>query len=428
MIYATDGDVATLNAPGKYSFGGGLYLQVQGPKAKSWLYRYTLRGKQRWMGLGSAAKLTVKNATRKRDGCRAQVEDGGIDLVEQSKSTRAAKIYRPTGAVTFRDAAAACIENKRSMWRNAKHAAQWESSLENYAYPIIGDMSVAAVEREHVVNVLNQPDKKTGRAIWLSKRETANRLRGRIEDVLVFSMANKWRPASDSNPAQLTKLLRAQLPSRPKKREKHHAALPHSQIAAFLSDLQKRSGLTPRALRFTILTAVRTSETIKARWDEFDLNARIWSIPADRMKMENEHKVALSGAAMAVLEEMQQQRESDYVFAGFKHEQPLSDMAMLTLARKLAYGHVTTHGFRSSFKDYCREELGEAECPDWLSEAILAHKSGDKILRAYARGTEAQMRLKRKVMEAWAAYCSPAPTGDSATAGNVLSLHTGRGL
>lgn len=412
MRYSTDDHVSSLNRPGKFSFGDGLYLQVQGPNAKSWLYRYTLRGKQRWHGLGSASELTVKRATRARDLARARVQDDKVDVVEQSKANRTAKIYRPTGAVTFREAAEVCIEAKRSMWSNSKHAAQWESSLKTYAYPVIGDMDVAAIGREHVVEVL--------KPIWLGKRETANRLRGRIEDVLVTAMAHRWRPETDANPAQLTKLLKQQLPARPKRKEKHHAALPHEKAAAFMRALRKREGLAQRALAFTILTAVRTGEAISARWDEFDLDARTWSIPADRMKMSRDHVVALSGAAVEILEEMAERREGEFVFAGARQGRPLSNMAMLKLARGMGFGHVTPHGFRSTFKDYCRDELGEAECPDWLSEAILAHESGDKVLRAYAR-TEA-IKLRRKVMEAWATYCSPAPEGDKATAGNVVKI------
>ena len=411
--YSTDADVARCDRVGKkYFFGDGLYLQVTGPSAKSWLFRYTLNGKQRWYGIGSANELSVSRARIKVGGARCEVEENGIDIVAQRRLTRGtAKIYRAHGVVTFRDAAERCIENKRSGWSNAKHAAQWEASLKNYVYPRIGDIAVAGITRDHIIDIL--------RPIWILKRETANRLRGRIEDVLVHAMAKGWRAESLGNPASLSKLFRELLPKRPRKPQAHHAALSHPKVSGFMEGLLKRDGVTPQALAFTILTAARTTETTAARWAEIDFGGKVWTVPRERMKMRLEHRVPLSDAAIAVLRRMESQRESEFIFPGAREGQSLSNMAMLKLAKELgARDRVTTHGFRATFRTW------SDECGVYFSEAVkelaLAHVNDDETRAAYARSDYYEER--RKLMELWGTYCTQMPGGDGATAGNVVKL------
>ena len=389
--------VATATIPGLYPDGRGLYLQVSGPTAKSWLYRYTLRSKTRAMGLGSALDdgLSLADARAKRDELRALVVHG-IDPLKAKDAARAQDQLAAAKSITFKEAAEQYIATHRAGWRNVKHAGQWAATLERDAYPIIGALPVSEIDTAIVLKVL-QP-------IWTEKRETANRLRGRIESVLDWAKAREFR--AGENPARwrghLSMLLAARSTN---EKRKHHAALPFIEVGAFMADLRTREGVGAHALEFAILTAARTGEAIGARWSEIDKAARVWIISGDRMKAGHEHRVPLSNAALAVLKRMRGfELPGEYIFPSVGRGRPLSNMAMLKQLERMKRPDLTVHGFRSTFKDWARERTNFA---DEISEVALAHTVGDKqTYAAYARGDLLDKR--RRLMDAWAEFCAAA--------------------
>jgi integrase len=296
--------------------------------------------------------------------------------------------------MTFDGCAAAYIDAHKTGWQNAKHRDQWRNTLTSYASPMFGSLPVQAVDVGLVMKALE--------SIWQTKPETASRLRGRIEAVLDWAKVRGYREGE--NPARwrghLDKLLPA--PSKVRKVE-HHPALPYDELADFVAALRSQEGVAARALGFLILTAARTGEVIGSRWDEVDLEEKIWVVPAARMKAGREHRVPLSEAAAAVLEQMKQIRESDFVFPGGKKGKPLSNMAMLAVLKRMDRGELTAHGFRSSFRDWAAERTNY---PHEVAEMALAHTVGDKVEAAYRRGDLFQKR--RQIMEAWARFCETA--------------------
>jgi integrase len=287
-------------------------------------------------------------------------------------------------------------------WRNVKHASQWRNTLTTYAFPIIGDLPVSSITDKHVLSIL-QP-------IWAVKTETAKRLQCRVENILDWATAMKYR--SGENPARwrgfLDKLLAR--PSRVKK-VRHHPAMPYAGVPAFFVELAAKDGMSSLALRFLILTGCRTREVLEARWSEIDMGASIWTIPASRMKAVREHRVPLSDEALSVLHALPHIAGSDYVFPGARVGRPLSGMALLQLMRGMGYGvggdrgDFVPHGFRSSFRDWCAEQSSFSR---EVAEAALAHALRDKTEAAYQRGDLFEKR--RKLMTAWGEYCA-APTG-----------------
>ncbi len=276
-------------------------------------------------------------------------------------------------------------------WRNAKHAQQWENSLATYASPVFGKLPVQSVDEGLVMKALED--------IWETKTETANRVRSRIELVLDWAKARKYR--SGENPARwrghLDKLLAKPRNVAP---VRHHPALPYAQAPQFLTDLRERNGLSPRALEFTILTACRVGEAVKAQWPEFDLEARVWTVPGARMKSKREHRVPLSDAAMAILAALKPLRQrGDYVFPGWRIGRHLTDAAVLKVLRDMGRGEFTVHGFRSTFRDWAAEQTSY---PREVAEAALAHVVGDKTEAAYRRGDLFEKR--RRMIDDWARY------------------------
>jgi integrase len=378
--------------------GGNLYLQAtvgkNGTVRRSWVFRYEFDQRRHDLGLGSLDTLNLGEAREKARGLRQQLVDG-IDPFEsrkQARKERLAKRAAEARAMTFEQCARECIESHADGWKNAKHAAQWVSTLKTYAYPILGDLAVDDIATAHVVRVL-QP-------IWKDKPETASRVRGRIEKVLGWATVRGFR--SGDNPARwrghLQELFAAKGKIRP---VNHHAALPYTDVPAFMSELRDRNSLSARALEFTVLTAVRTGETIGATWDEIDFAAKTWTIPANRMKAAKAHRVPLSDRAAEILASLP--REGEHIF-------PLSNMAMLELLRGMRPG-TTVHGFRSSFRDWAAERTSY---PNHVAEAALAHTIGDKVEKAYRRGDLLEKR--RRLMADWAQWCSrPVPTGATVT-------------
>ena len=390
--------LAKMLKPGYYPDGDNLYLQVSPTGTKSWIFRFTLDGKQYEMGLGSFTTYTLAEARERATENRKLLADGVNPLVlkREKKLTRR---LADANIVTFDRAAADFIVAHSPGWRNVKHADQWRNTLDAYASPVLGTLPLSAINTAMVLRVLNP--------IWTTKTETASRLRGRIERILDWAKAQGYR--SGDNPAAWRGHLDKVLP-KPEKVAKveHHPAIPWKEIGAFMQELRTVHNLSSLALQFIILTASRTSEVLNARWSEIDLDAALWTIPAERMKAEREHTVPLSQAALDVLEKVKAEAGAgEYVFPGRKGS-GLSNMAALKLLQRMGRSDLTVHGFRSTFRDWCSEVT---DYPNHVAEMALAHSIGDKTEASYRRGELLDKR--RALMTDWAVYCATVrSTGD----------------
>jgi integrase len=409
--------------------GDGLYLQIKPAGTKSWLFRYTRGGRAREMGLGPAATtpaeeraggVTLAAARELARDAKALLRAGKDPLAERA-ARRAQAAAAQARARTFEAAARALAESKRPGWRNAKHAAQWVTTLEQHAFPEIGGKPVAAVGTDDVLAVL--------RPIWQRIPETAARVRQRIEAVLDFARARGWRPETLANPARWRGHLSAALPPpRKVKAVRRHPALSWQQVPDFMTALAQREGMAALAVRFAILTASRTGPVRLARWCEMDLAGAVWTVPGAHMKGGKVHRAPLSPAALAVLEEVRPLGggPDDLVFPGAREGRPLSDVGLSRLVRGMACDGLpegarprwadhegqaaVPHGFRTSFKGWALA----AGWPDPLSELALAHADRDKVRAAYAR--EDMLAQRRPMMDAWAAHCGLAPAEPAALA------------
>lgn len=384
--------VAKLTKPGYHADGGNLYLQIAPGGAKTWLFIYVQDRKRREMGLGSVATFSLAEARERAAEQRKLLADG-VDPLQAKKERALARRMAKANLITFDKAAAQYIEAHEPGWRNAKHAAQWRTTLSVYASPVIGELPVSVIDTALVLRIL-QP-------IWNTKTETATRLRGRIERVLDWARVQGYR--TGENPAawrgHLDKLLPA--PSKVAK-VSHHAALPWQDIGAFMAALRGQPGLAALAVEFIVLTACRTSEALGALWSEFDLDAGIWTVPGERMKAGKEHRVPLSQAALDVLARVMAEAGSPegYVFPG-RAGGSMSNMAGLSLLKRMGRGDLTVHGFRSTFRDWCAEAT---DYPRDVAEMALAHAIEDKTEAAYRRGDMLQRR--RALMSDWAKFCA----------------------
>jgi integrase len=389
--------VKNATKPGLYGDGGGLYLNVGPTGGKSWIFRFMLRGKAREMGLGPLHTIGLAEA-RERAMMARRLRLDGTDPLDAKHAEKARRAAEAAAAVTFKAAAQSYVKAHRAAWRNEKHAWQWTATLEAHVYPVIGELPVAAVDTGHITRILEP--------IWVNKSETAARVRGRIEAVLDYAKVHGWR--TGENPARWKGHLQNVLPARAKvSRVEHHAALPWGEMGAFMTELDKQEGMPALALRLAILTAARTGEVIGARWPEIDMQAAVWTVPAERMKAEREQRVPLSEAALAVLREAAKARPGGDpdapVFLGGKGGKSaagLSNMAMLSLLRRMGRSDLTVHGFRSTFRDWAAETTGYQR---EVVEAALAHTIPDKTEAAYRRGDLFEKR--RRLMDEWAAYC-----------------------
>jgi len=397
-------EVRTITKPGLHADGDGLYLHVSKSGAKSWIFRWKRDGRLRDMGLGSArvdkttrGTFSLAEARDKALTCRKAVYEGRDPIVERRAQRQAARLESAM-SMTFRQCAEAYISAHRAGWKNGKHAAQWPSTLQTYVYPAIGDLPVQAVDVGLVMKAIEP--------IWSTKPETASRVRGRIESVLDWATARGYRQGE--NPARWRGHLENLLPKRSKvARIKHHAALPYAELPAFMAELREQDGIAARALEFVILSAARTGEVIGATWTEIDMEARLWIVPAERMKAGREHRVPLSEAALAILRPLAEVNMGEHVFPGARAGRPLSQMAMLMLLRRMGRGDLTVHGFRSAFSDWCAERTA---FPSEVREMALAHVVGDKVEAAYRRGDLFEKR--RQLAEAWVRYCSAPASED----------------
>ena len=379
--------------PGLYPDGGGLYLRVARNGSKSWAFRYTLNGRPREMGLGGLTKVSLADARKKATDVRRALGDGLDPLtLRQEEEARQAAAAKLTAAhsMTFDKCAEAYVSAHEIAWRNEKHRQQWRNTLTTYVSPVFGSSPVQNVDIDLVMKVIEP--------LWSTKTETARRVRGRIEVILDWARVRGYR--AGENPARWRGNLDHLLPARSKVRAvTHHAALPYSEIGAFMRDLRKMEGASAAALEFLVLTVARTAEIIGARWPEIDLKNSIWVVPAARMKSGRDHRVPLSSTTIAVLTRMASSKD-DYVFPGRAPGAPLSNMALLMTLGRMNHGNITAHGFRSTFRDWA------AECtnsPREVVEMALAHVIEDKTEAAYRRGDLFDKR--RQLMDAWADYC-----------------------
>jgi integrase len=395
--------IKNLKVAGDYLDGRGLYLQVRSESSKSWLLKYSLEKRAREMGLGPAADIPLATAREIRDRHRALLKQG-IDPLEHKQAEKAGKALERAKAITFKDACTRYIASNRAGWKNIKHAAQWEATLKAYAYPIIGALPVQAIDTALVMAVLDP--------IWSTKPETASRVRGRIESVIGAAKARG--EFKGENPATWKGHLDKLLPKTSKVRKvENHAALPYADLPAFMMDLRQREGIAAAAMEFLILTAARTGEVLGATWDEFDLRKSVWTLPGERMKNGKTHEVPLSPAAIVVLERMSKLTNGEHFFFGQSSGRPLSNMALLVLLRRMKRTDITSHGFRSTFRDWAAERGYQ----DPVAEAALAHSVPDAVIAAYKRTTF--FELRKTMMNDWAAFASsdPAKAGD-----NVIDL------
>ncbi|MDR3408984.1 MAG: integrase arm-type DNA-binding domain-containing protein [Methylovirgula sp.] len=390
--------IATLTKPGRYGDGHGLYLQITKAGVRSWLFRYRRDGRERAMGLGPSHVVGLAAARERARAARLQLLDG-IDPLEAKKAGRAARALAAAKALTFADAAEQYFAQHERKWRNAKHRAQFLSTLKTYAFPKIGKLPLGEIDTGLILKAIEP--------IWLTKTETANRVRGRIEAVLDWATVRGYR--TGDNPARWRGHLENVLPARAQvQKPKHHAALPYVELPAFICDLAGRQGTAARALEFTIATAARTGETIGATWPEIDFDAKTWTVPAGRMKASKEHRVPLSDRALAILKALPREAGNDFIFIGPTKGHGFSNMAMSKLLQRMGRDEITVHGFRSTFMDWAHEQTA---FPKVTIDMALAHVVGDKVEAAYRRGDLFEKRCA--LMSAWAKYLyAPAPEGE----------------
>lgn len=384
-------EIRRLTEPGMHAVGGvaGLHLLVSSTGARSWILRAMVGSKRRDIGLGGFPDISLAKAKERATQAKDKIQNG-IDPVEERKATRDALRASTAKAVTFAEAAKRCHTARASGFRNVKHRADWISSLERYAFPVIGDIQVSTIDEAHVMQVLSP--------IWLTQTETATRVRQRIEAVLDWAKVSKLR--SGENPARWKGNLSVLLPAPSKvAKTSHFRALPWREVPGFMVELRRREGMAAKALEFAILTAARSGEVRLAEWSEIDLKARLWVVPASRMKAKKIHTVPLSGAAVELLKGLPRTSESKYIFSGTKG-QPLSDMSISAVTKRMGADCVP-HGFRSSFKDWARECTAYA---DEVSELALAHVNSDATRAAYARSELIDKR--RLLMADWERFCS----------------------
>ena len=387
--------VKRLTKPGLHSVGGvaGLCLQVKESGARSWILRAVVGKLRRDIGLGGYPEVALAQARERAREARDQIRQG-IDPIEARKAARVTLIAEQGRRLTFAEAAMQCHATKAPGFRNSKHSSDWINSVNRYAVPIIGKLPVADIELPHIVKILEP--------IWTTKTETATRVRQRIESVLAWATVSGYR--TGDNPARWHGNLEYALPSPSKVRKvTHFAALPWQDIGAFMADLRKRDGISARALEFLILTAARSKEVRLAPWNEIDLDEKLWTIPAERMKAQKTHRVPLSAPAVALLKALPRFEGSPYVFSAPRGG-PLSDMSISAVCRRMKVDAVP-HGFRSSFKDWCRSSTSYA---DEVSELAIAHASSDATRAAYAR--DELLPKRTRLMRDWAKFCNTVAT------------------
>jgi integrase len=354
------------------------------------VFRYVRFGKDTWMGLGPYPDVSLRDARELAAKARKQLLKG-IDPLEDKRARQRSARSAHDDRLTFAECAEQYVDSQAPGWSNPKHIDQWRNTLKKLAGPIIGQLPVNEIDTALVMRCIE--------SLWTTRTETASRLRGRIEAVLDWATVRGYRKGD--NPARWRGHLDKLLP-RPSQvaRVKHHPALPYTEAGAFMQELRNDTGVASRALEFTILTAARTNEVIRAEWSEFDLDLKTWTVPAECMKSKREHRVPLSDAAVTALQAVKG-RSKRYVFPGHKRGSHLSNTAMLQVLKRLERTGITVHGFRSTFRDWCAESTNY---PADVAEMALAHTLRDKTEAAYRRGDLFEKRAR--LMTNWARYCS----------------------
>lgn len=404
--------VSKLKTEGRHAVGGvdGLHLRVSG-ESRAWVLRIAVGSRvgsdgrttvhRRDVGLGGYPEVSLGEARDRARELRKQVRDG-VDPVLKRQAAKVQLAVETAKAKTFEDCAVAYIDANRVGWKNEKHVQQWTNTLATYVYPKFGHLPVASIDTGMVLEVLQQSVGKDGETLWLNKTETASRLRGRIESILDWAAFRGYRQGE--NPARWKGHLEHELPARNKvQKVEHHAALPYAEMAAFMAELRSKEGVSARALEFAILTAARSGEVRGSKWPEIDLQNKIWTIPAERMKAGKEHRVPLSSQVIALLKALPREENTDHVFLAPRGGQ-LSDMSLTAVLRRMGRSGLTQHGFRSTFRDWAGETT---TYPREVCEHALAHRLADGVEAAYQRG---DLLAKRAgLMSDWAKYCSAAP-------------------
>lgn len=390
--------IRRLTKPGFHSVGGvsGLMLKVNPSGGRSWVLRIQVAGKRRDIGLGGYPTITLAQAREKARDTREKISQG-IDPIEERKAAKGALEAQRRRGITFDECAAKVVAIKQKEASNLKHGAQWETTLAKYASPVLGELPVCEIELAHIVKVLEP--------YWSTKTETMTRVRQRIEAVMAWATAHGFREGQ--NPAAWKGNLDAVLP-KPSKITKvsHHRAMPIAEVGDFMRQLRQAHGMAARCLEFVILTAARSGEARGAQWDEIDLAAKIWTVPAERMKAGRAHRVPLSTDALALLKDLPRHEGTSLVFPGPRGA-GLSENAMTMLLKRMNV-EATAHGFRSTFRDWASEFTGY---PHEVCEMALAHTIKNAAEAAYRRGDLLDKR--HRLMQDWAKFCAqPLPQGE----------------
>ena len=379
MHKLTSRQVLSAKLPGRHSDGKGLYLLVKKTGRKSWVYMWDKNHRRREMGLGGFPDVSLAKAREKAQIARELIADGQDPIIKKKK----------TVIISFGETADHLVETLQADWSSEKHRQQWIRTISHYCKPI-RSIPVDKVDTDDVLRVL--------KPIWTEKEATARKLRSRIERILDYASAHNWR--TGENPARWKGHLKDILPKRDVLKKRNFAAMPYEKIPEFLKNLKKEQGMAALALQLTIHTAARSTEALEAEWSEIDLDKKLWTIPAKRMKGKAEHIVPLTDSVLEVLKIPALFRSSDYVFPGAREGRPLSNMSMNMLMRRMGVENATVHGFRSSFRDWCGDHTNY---PREIAEAALAHKVGNKVEQAYRRRSALDKR--GELMADWSNYC-----------------------
>jgi integrase len=401
--------------PGRHHDGKGLYLEVTPALVASWTYRYMRRGDEHWMGLGSLDVVTLPEARELHQEARKLLKKSGLDPIEYRRSERAKKAAEEAAAqvanVTFKECAEQYYRLHSPKWSTVRHARQYLSSMAAYVFPVIGALPVSAINKALVLKVIEP--------VWFKVPTTANRVRGRIKEILDLAKVRGYRDGD--NPAEWANCLEHVLPARGTiTKVSPHAALDWRDVPAFMDGLaSNHEGIAARCLQFTVLTACRTGEVVGAKWDELDFAAKTWTIPAERMKARKEHRVPLSEPALQILRSLPREKGSPFAFiSAARKGKSLSSTAMNGLLRHMQRsGDISVHGFRSSFRDWCSEATS---FPDHIAEMCLAHTIGNAVERAYKRTDLFEKR--RQLMAAWAKFATSKPVAKTTPSGNVVPI------
>jgi len=387
---------AALRRPGRHHDGHGLYLEV-GPRSASWVLRYQRDHRERWLGLGPHRVIGLAGARERARAARLSLLDG-IDPIDARKNARAEAALAAAKAMTFESAVRSYFQTHKAKWRNDKSASGFIAPLETYALPVLGRLPVAGIDTTLVLKVIEP--------LWAEKTITAGRLRGSIEAVLDWAKARGYY--TSENPARWDGHIDQILPPPRRLRKVEHLnALTYSELPAFMTLLRSRPGIAARALELTILTAARTGEVLGATWDEMDLNAKTWTVPAVRMKAGKEHRVPLSAEALRLVQALPREANNPFLFPGMKVGRGLSPIAMAAVLKRMERTDITVHGMRSAFRTWSAERTN---IPREIAEQALGHAVGSAVERSYRRTDMFDKR--RKLMTMWAEFCGRPSTAD----------------